>query len=128
MSKLGQRVCLVMASLPLAGAVACADVGGTAEPTRLEEVVVPDERFDFATARAVRLDLVVQEGAEPQAIEVLDTEGRRLMDGAFKSSVSLDLQVAAGRDQALQLRVGQGDAVTTRVVAVDADGRASTEL
>jgi hypothetical protein len=128
MSKLGQRVCLVMASLPLAGAVACADVSGTAEPTRLEEVVVPDERFDFATARAVRLDLVVHEGAEPQAIEVLDTEGRRLMDGAFKSSVSLDLQVAAGRDQSLQLRVGQGDAVTTRVVAVDADGRASTEL
>ena len=128
MSKVVRSWSWWIGSLGLVSAAACADVGGAAEPTRLDQVIVPDESFDFATARAVRLDLVLEPGAAPQALEVLDTESRRLLDGAFKASASVDLRLPAGRDQALQVRVGQGAAATTRVVAVDAAGRATTEL
>ncbi len=95
-----------------------------AAPTRLADVVVTDPNFDFSTTQPVRLELTAAEGAAPQAVEVFDRDGRRLMDGAFRSGAALDLRVPVGKGDRVKLRVGTGNEAVERELTVDAQGRA----
>lgn len=123
------KLSLALAALGLLGVTACVDAsGGSSGPETLDQLEITDPNFHFATSRAVRLELRADEAAAPQAIEVTDSEGRRLMDGAFRGSVVVDLKVPVGRDRTLKLRVGQGDNVVERELNVDANLRAVTEL
>lgn len=118
--------CLACASaLSLVG---CAQSAAPGDDVPLAELVVTDPDFDFATTRTVRVELTAAEGAAPQAIEVSDSEGRRLMDGAFRSSVSMDLKVPVGRADTLQLRTGQGAQAVQRQLTVNARGVAGGDL
>ena len=119
---LAAALAVVTAAAALAGCTA--PTFNEAEPQRLADVKVSDPNFDFGTSQTVRLELTAAAGAQPQALEVTDSEGRRLMDGAFKSGASIDLKVPVGRAQSVTLRVGQGDAATERVLTVDAQQRA----
>lgn len=115
-----------VALLGLLGTAACAELGDA--PTRLDQLVVTDPNFDFATTETVRLELRAEDGAAPKAIEVSDSEGRRLMDGAFRGSASMDFKVPVGRAQTLKVRVGQGDEAVQHEVSIDANRRAVSEL
>ena len=97
-------------------------------PKRLADVVVTDPDFDFATTQSVKVELQMAEGSAPQAIEAFDADGRRLMDGAFKSSASIDLRLPVGRANEVKLRVGSGDSAVERTLKVDANGRAGGDL
>lgn len=120
---------LALAALGLLGATACADVASdAAAPESLDQLEITDPNFDFSTSRAVRLELRADETATPQAVEVTDSEGRRLMDGAFRGSAVVDLKVPVGRDRTLKLRVGHGDDAVERDLTVDADLRAVGDL
>jgi len=110
------------------GLVACAQSADPSDNLPLAELVVTDPNFDFATTRTVRVELTAAEGAAPQAIEVSDAEGRRLMDGAFRSSVSMDLKVPVGRANTLQLRTGQGAQAVQQQLTVDERGVAGGDL
>lgn len=112
-----------LAGAGMAALLGCADGSG---PTSLEGLVITDPSFDFSTTETVRLDLVA--GAEPRAIEARDAEGRRLMDGAFKEGVSIDLKVPVGRAEVIKLRIGSGDDAVERELVVDASRRAVSEL
>ena len=74
------------------------------------------------------LELRADEAATPQAVEVTDSEGRRLMDGAFKGSAVVDLRVPLGQEGSLKLRVGRGEQATERTLEVDANLRAAADL
>lgn len=121
-------ITLAIAALGLLGVTACVDAsGGTSTPESLDQLQITDPSFDFSTSRAVRLELRADEAAEAKAVEVTDSEGRRLMDGAFRGSAVIDLKVPVGRARTLKLRVGQGDEAVERDLDVDAD-RAVGEL
>ena len=107
---------------------ACIDAQTEATPGSLDQLEITDPNFDFSTSRSVRLELRADEAATPQAIEVTDSEGRRLMDGAFKGSAVVDLKVALGQEDTLKLRVGRGAEATERTLEVDANLRAATDL
>lgn len=123
------KLSLSVAALGLLGATACVDAsGGASAPETLDQLVITDPNFDFSTSRAVRLELRADEATGPQAVEVTDSEGRRLMDGAFRGSAVVDLKVPVGRARTLKLRVGQGEDAVERELDVDADRRAVGEL
>ena len=122
------NILLTVATLAFAG-TACVD-GNTdaASATTLDQLEITDPNFDFSTSRSVRLELRADEAATPQAIEVTDSQGRRLMDGAFRGSAVVDLKVALGQEDTLKLRVGRGAEATERTLEVDANLRAATDL
>ncbi len=123
------KLSLATAALGLLGATACVDAsGGSSVPESLDQLEITDPNFDFATSRSVRLELRAEEGAVPQAVEVTDSEGRRLMDGAFRGSAVVDLKVPVGRESTLKLRVGNGDDAVERALNVDANHRAVGDL
>jgi hypothetical protein len=118
-----------LAGLGLMGLVACADVSSDPEQkTRLDELVITDPNFDFATARAIRLDLRAPDGSTPRGIEVSDAEGRRLMSGGLRGSATLDLRVSVGQADRLKVRVGEGDDVTEHELVVDENNHAGMDL
>lgn len=98
------------------------------EPTRLEDVVVADPGFTFATTETVRVEFAGDEEAGHRAIELFDADGRRLMDGAFKPGVAVDVRLPVGRADALKLRVGKGADAVERDLAVDPNKRAIADL
>ncbi len=123
-----KKLYFAIAALGLLGATSCVDApGGSSVPDTLDQLEITDPNFSFATSRSVRLELRADEAAEPQAIEVTDSEGRRLMDGAFRGSVVIDLKVPVGHER-LKLRVGRGDDAVERELDVDANLRAVGEL
>lgn len=96
------------------------------EDPSLDALVIQDPNFSFATSRSVRLQLTPNDAAgEPQALEVRDAEGRRLMKGGFAGSVALDLKVPVGMQQQLTVRQGLGEAVTEQTVNLDSAGKAT---
>ncbi len=118
-----------------AGLTACSDPSWRttppsepAEPKTLADVVVTDPNFDFSTTQSVRLQLRAAEGSEPKAVEVTDSEGRRLMDGAFKSGASIDLRLPVGKANAVKLRVGSGAEAVERELTVDGNATAVGDL
>ncbi len=123
--------CVGLMGLGVAGAGCTSpngEPGTTPEPKRLADVVVTDPNFDFSTTQSVRLQLQVAEGAQPQAVEAFDADGRRLMDGAFKAGASIDLRVPVGRADKVKLRIGTGATAEERELTVGADGTATGNL
>ncbi len=97
-----------------------------AEDPGLDALVIQDPNFSFATSRSVRLELSPNDAqGQPQALEVRDAEGRRLMKGAFAGPVALDLKVPVGIQQQLTVRQGLGEAVTEQTVNLDSAGDAA---
>lgn len=97
-----------------------------AEDPSLDALVIEDPNFSFATSRSVRLELTPNDAtAQPQALEVRDAEGRRLMKGGFAGPVALDLKVPVGIQQQLTVRQGLGEAVTEQTVNLDSAGQAT---
>ena len=120
---------MMAATVGVVGLSACADVATDGQtPDSLDQLVITDPDFDFSTSRSVRLELRAEDGAAPKAVEVADSEGRRLMDGAFRGSATIDLKVPVGRDRTLKMRVGQGDDVVERDLEVDAERRVVSGL
>ena len=97
-------------------------------PERLADVVVTDPAFDFSTTSSVKLELRMAEGSQPRAVEAFDSEGRRLMDGAFKAGATVDVRVPVGRADKVTLRIGVGTNVEERVLSVGANGLAVGDL
>lgn len=123
------KLSLAIGALGLLGATACADAsGGSSVPDSLDQLEITDPNFDFATSRSVRLELRANEAIGPQAVEVTDSEGRRLMDGAFRDSAVIDLKVPVGRERTLKLRIGNGDDAVERELEVDVSRRVVGEL
>lgn len=119
-----KKMTLVVLGFGLAALSACVGAGDDAQgPERLDQLVITDPNFDFATTRTVQLELRAEDGAAPQAVEVADAEGRRLMDGAFRGSATIDLKVPVGRDGTLKLRVGKGVDAVERELDIDGDRR-----
>jgi hypothetical protein len=117
----GLRVSLCVGAVSLS---ACAIDGGE-DPT-LAEIVIQDPNFDFATSRAVSLELSpTSVEAASQAVEVSDAEGRLLFRGAFSGPTTLDLKLRAGAQPMLTVRTGAGAQVTTQRVNLDTNGHAS---
>ena len=114
-----------------AGLTACSDPAfrpAPTEPKTLADVVVSDPNFDFGTTQSVRLQLRAAEGSEPKAVEVTDSEGRRLMDGAFKSGASIDLRLPVGKANTVKLRVGSGAEAVERELTVDGNATVVGDL
>jgi len=104
-------------------ATGCALEPSDSDAQALEELVVTDPNFSFATSRSVRLEVNPStEIAGGHALEVSDDEGRRLLKGAVlgKSVVQLPLPTAQGRE----LRIRSGRSAAEQTVVVDADNRA----
>lgn len=121
-------ISLMVGTFGVVGLAACADVADGPSPERLDQLVITDPNFDFSTSRAVRLELRAEEGAAPKAIEVADSEGRRLMDGAFRGSATIDLKVPVGLDRTLEVRVGKGQDAVSHDLAIGDDGRVVSGL
>lgn len=97
-----------------------------AQDPGLDALVILDPNFSFATSRSVRLELTPTDSAgQPQALEVRDAEGRRLMKGGFAVPVALDLRVPVGIQQQLTVRQGLGEAATEQTVNLDSAGNAT---
>jgi hypothetical protein len=123
-----QRIARVAWACFILGAAASSACAESADaPTRLDQLVIEDPNFTFATARSVTLSLEA-EGTAPKAVEVADAEGRRLMNGAFRGSAQVQLKVPVGADGKLIVRVGQGADVVTQDVTPDAAGRAAARF
>lgn len=114
------------ALLGLLGAAGCAQ-DASREAGSLDELVVTDPDFTFATSRSVRLELRAPDGEPGAAVEVSDAEGRRLMDGAFVGSAQIDLKIPVGAERRLNVRTVRGDAASLEEVSIDPDGRAVVE-
>ncbi len=123
MRKLVQLTCGVGFAI---GLTACAQ-GPDSSAKNLAEVVVPDENFTFATSKKVSLQVQVAPGASPEMIEISDSEGRRLMQGAFVNSTTIDLEVPVGRAGSLKIRTGQNEDAKERSIDISAN-RAVLEL
>lgn len=101
----------------------CALESTDSGPQTLDDLVVTDPDFSFATSRSIRLDLKPSAAAAGgHAIEVTDEEGRRLLKGAVLGDtvVNLPLPTAQGRE----LRIRTGRSAAEQTVVVDADNRA----
>ena len=120
-------------SLPLTLAALAFTVGGCAlEPgaggvESLDTLVITDPTFTFATQKTVRLNLSVQEDTAGQLVEVSDTEGRVLVEGAFLKDVNLDVYVASHLDKSLKLRT-VGSNAPIRDIEIDSSGQASATV
>lgn len=121
----GKLVQLACAAGLAFGLSACAQ-GTDNSASTLAEVVVPDADFTFATSRKVSLE--VQVGATPEMIEISDSEGRRLMQGAFVNSTTIDLEVPVGRASSLTIRAGQNEDAVERAIEIGANDRAVLKL
>lgn len=95
-------------------------------PVSLDELVVPSADFTFATSRAVTLQLDSSDG--PVAVEVRDSENRRLMQGAFRESVSIDLRLPVGMPSKLTVRTGLGEDAAEQTVQLDDAGHGIAEF
>lgn len=110
-----------------AGLFGCADAASET-PERLDQLVIEDPDFDFATSRAVQLRLEKSADQAPVAVEVTDVEGRRLMDGAFRSTATIDLKIPVGSEGRLTVRTGQGEQAKSQDVTLDDAGRATAQF
>ncbi len=95
-------------------------------PGSLDELIVPNPDFTFATSQAVTLQLDNRDG--PAAVEVRDSENRRLMQGAFRGSASIDLRLPLGMPPKLTVRTGLGEDAVEQTVVLDEAGRGTAEL
>lgn len=125
------RITVGLLVVGLGGLGACQQAESSAssseEPARLQDVVVTDPNFTFATTRAVRVEFV-GEAAGHQAVELFDVDGRRLMDGAFKPGAGIDVRLPVGRADSLKLRIGKGAEAIERELVVDHNNRAVADL
>lgn len=106
---------------------ACAPQDGATSAETLNELVVTDPNFTFATSKNVRIELQPS-AAEPggHAVEVTDQEGRRLLKGAVLGDAVVEMPLPAA--QATELRVRTGRNAVEQTVAIDADDRASARF
>lgn len=125
------------AVVALAGLGACGQPGEATSagpsgpapaPQRLSDVVIGDPNFDFATTRTVRVELRAAPGTAPQAIELFDADGRRLIDGAFKPGATIDVRLPVGRAEKLKLRVGKGSGAVEQELAVDSGNHVVADI
>jgi len=107
-----------------AGCAVDADAPANGAAESLDTLVVPSADFTFATSRGVRVEIAPEgETNEAVAVEIADTEGRRLVKGAFIGRTAVDVKLPLGAGQQLRVRTGNGDQAKTQVVDI-ADGRA----
>ncbi len=117
------RTGLFIGAVALAGCATEAPSDQT--PGSLDELVVPSADFTFATSRAISVQLDAKNG--PAAIEVRDSENRRLMQGAFRESVNIDLKLPLGLQPRLTVRSGLGDNAIEQTIDLDEAGRGTAE-
>ena len=120
---------LVLGALSLASCTPStpAAPGARAPARSLDELVVVDPDFTFATSRPARLRLETAPGAAPVQLEVRDAKGRRLFKGALRQAMDLDLKLALGADGAVTVLSGQGAQTVSQTVTL-VDGRAVVSL
>ncbi len=116
------------AGLLALGLAACATNDADAPAQELGTLVVSDPDFDFSTRRSAQLELRAADNAAPVALEIRDSEGRRLLQGAFKSGATLNFKLPLGADRSLTVRTGAGDAATEQVVRLNDAGRGVANL
>lgn len=108
-------------------ASACALEPADSGAETLDELVVNDPDFTFATSKTVRLELQASgDVAGGHAIEVSDADGRRILKGAVLGNATVDLPVAAAHSRTLRVRLGRDAAEQT--VEVGVDNRAKAEF
>lgn len=116
------------AGLLALGLAACATNEADAPADELATLVVSDPNFDFSTRRSAQLELRAAENAEPVALEIRDSEGRRLLQGAFRSGATLNFKLPLGADSSLTIRTGAGEAATEQVVRLNDAGHGVANL
>jgi hypothetical protein len=95
--------------------------------SRLDDLVVADPNFTFATRREVKLRLEPAVAGTPVPVVVSDSAGRRLFKGAIRQPMDLDFKLANDAGPSLTVVSGRGDEAVTQTVSL-AEGRGAVRL